>query len=846
MINKNAKSFYIDKKYLYSTIALFLVFVTFGIYSYIKLQNQIVSNYLTKISHISRITEIKINLYFSLLEEKLKLIRQSPVVQEFLKRSAIRNKNDNYEIIRDYLKNTFSNFGLKEFIILDRNKNLLAYHNDAQHSVNPISRLETINEIFNSNSDQISDLTFDSNLDKPVFYAYSTINLDENLNFKIYLTFDANKSFYKLLEIETIKETGLEAILLKIQNDELIYISNSKFIGNIAFRLKTSSSKYLNGKMVNEKGEKFHEINDYRGKRVFAYYTFIPRWNWFLVVKADSDDAIRQEKKFYFSIFGTIIFVTAVFIISVNNIFKKEKERLLKETDELKRQKELISKKYDYVTKLANDAIIISDAQNRIIDFNERFVEMYHINLNQNDILKLNDILTETLQTHWLDYVKTIKSNNGLIFETTHKKLNGDIFNVQVSAKFIEIDGNEYLIQFIRDFEERKRIENELIAAKQKAEESDKLKSNFLSMMSHEVRTPINIILGAVDILKNSLTDEILKQTEHLFDMIMRNGKRLLTLISDIIDISRIESNELKLEFIIRNAESLIVDVISEYDQIANNKGLQIITNFQATNPYLRIDEVRFVQIINNLISNAIKFTSQGGITISTKNVDESLQISVKDTGIGIPKSALKEIFGLFRQAHEGFSRNFEGAGLGLTITQKLTKMMGGEIFVDSEENVGSTFTVVFPVIKSDEIDEKLLNDLKKRTHDYFVPTILIVNNNKDESFYLESLMIRLGFDYYTIYEGKKIISLLKHKTFDCVLYTINPENELEAEKTINEIRNNYKMESLKIIALLSPNTILSSRRRLLELGFDLVRDKPISFEDLSKALLTVLTYKNN
>lgn len=844
MINQNDKLLNIDKKYFYLTIALFLVFVFFGIYSYFKLQNQIVSNYLRKLSQVSRTLEIKLNLYFTLLEEKLETTDQSPVIKEFLIHSVDQKGTKNSEIIRDYLENTFTNFGLKEFIILNRDNNIHQYYNDAKLSLNPASRLASIREIFKSESEKISDLTYDIDLKRSVFYANSIINVDKNNSIKIYFTFDATESFYKILELDNTNEAYLEALLLRIQNDEMIYISNSRFLGDIAFRLKTSASKYLNGKLISNEWEKFYEVSDYRGKKVYAYYTFLPRWKWFLLVKVDNEEAIRQAKKFYFSIFGTIIFVTTFFVLSINKFFKKEKEKLLKETDELKRQKEQISKKYDYVTKLANDAIIISDSHNRIIDFNNRFIEMYNLIPQEYNSLKLNDIFTETLQNQWSDYIQTIKSNNGLIFETTHKKMNGEIFNVQVSANFIEIEGNEYLIQFIRDFEERKKVENELIVAKQKAEESDRLKSNFLSMMSHEVRTPVNIILGAVDILKSSLKEENLKETEHLFDMITRNGKRLLTLISDIIDISRIESNELKLEFIIRNAESLILDVISEYEQIAKNKGLQIVTNFQATNPYIRIDEVRFIQIITNLLTNAIKFTSQGGITISTKNVDDSLHISVKDTGIGIPKSAMKDIFALFRQAHEGYSRNFEGAGLGLTITQKLTKMMGGEIFVESEENVGSTFTVVFPVIKSDEIDEKLLNDLQTRTRNHSVPSILIVNNNKDESFYLESLMIRLGFDYFSINEGKKIISLIKHKTFDCILYSINPENELEAEKTIDEIRNKLKMESLKIIALRAPNSILT-HQRLLKLGFDHVKDKPISFEEISKALLTVLTSKN-
>ncbi|MFN4111062.1 MAG: ATP-binding protein, partial [Ignavibacteria bacterium] len=425
-----------------------------------------------------------------------------------------------------------------------------------------------------------------------------------------------------------------------------------------------------------------------------------------------------------------------------------------------------------------------------------------------------------------------------------HKTAKGKPFNVQVSAKFIEIEGNEYLIQIIRDFEERKRTEDELKAAKTKAEESHRLKSNFLSMMSHEVRTPINIILGAVDILKSNLSEENYRGNEHLFDMITRNGKRLLTLISDIIDISRIESNELKLEFIIRNVESLILDVVNEYQNIAKGKGLQIITNFKAKNPYARIDEVRFLQIITNLVSNAIKFTSQGGITIITENFEETIHISVKDTGIGIPESSMKDIFGMFRQAHEGYSRNYEGAGLGLTITQKLTKMMGGEIKVESQVNVGSVFTVIFPVVKTEELDETLLKTLQEKHKSSFKPTILIVNNDKDESFYLESLMIRLGFEYFTLNNGNKIISFIKHKPVDCVIYSVNLQNEIETEKVMNEIRNKIKLESLKIVALRSPDTVITEQR-LIEIGFNLVKTKPFSFEEISKILFQILSSKN-
>lgn len=216
----------------------------------------------------------------------------------------------------------------------------------------------------------------------------------------------------------------------------------------------------------------------------------------------------------------------------------------------------------------------------------------------------------------------------------------------------------------------------------------------------------------------------------------------------------------------------------------------------------------------------------------------------MKDTGIGIPESAMKDIFGMFRQAHEGYSRNYEGVGLGLTITQKLTKMMGGEIRVESQVNIGSVFTVIFPVVKTEELDENLLKTLQEKHKSSIKPTILIVNNDKDESFYLESLMIRFGFEYFTLNNGTKIISFIKHKPVDCVIYSVNLQNEIETEKVMDEIRNKIKLENLKIVALRSPDTVITEQR-LKEIGFNLVKTKPFSFEEISRILFQILSSKN-
>lgn len=832
----------LDTKIFGLTITFLLIFVAFGIYTYFRIQKQIIDHNFNQLINISKIQELKINEFYETLIKKLNYLPKSPTLnQELINYS--NKKINSHHILDEFFSNYLSDYGLIYLLIVDEKGNTIYYYSTKGEKENTLIRNISWPD-FKEDSVYLSDLFYDSELHSPVFEGKLVFRSTWNQKFLIVSRFNARIYFFKILQEGIDNSNKIESLLLQFKDGVITFISDSKFLGNIAFRLQSEKEFLDIAESIKKGNERIINGTDYRGKAVYAYLNYLQKWNWYLLVKIDQDATLSELRKTYFGIFGTILSVTFVFIFAMLGLIKKEREQFLIEADSLRKQKEIVKKQYEQITKIANDAILITNKENRIIDYNDKFLEFYKIENPESEGLNLLDFLSDNLRIQWDDYLKNIKDNNGLVFEAVHKNAKGEPFNVQVSAKFIEIEGNEYLIQIIRDFEERKRIEEELKASKIKAEESDRLKSNFLSMMSHEVRTPVNIILGAVDILQSNLNEEIRRENEHLFDMITRNGKRLLTLISDIIDISRIESNELKLEFIIRNVESLILDVVSEYEPVAKNKGLQIATNFKAKNPYARIDEVRFLQIITNLVSNAIKFTSQGGITILTENVDDTIHISVKDTGIGIPETAMKDIFGMFRQAHEGYGRNYEGAGLGLTITQKLTKMMGGEIKVESQVNVGSTFTVIFPTVKTEELDENLLKTLEERHKASTKPTILIVNNDKDESFYLETLMIRLGFDYFVLNDGKKIISFIKHKPVDCVIYSVNLQNEIETERVMYEIRNKIKLENLKIVALRSPDTVITEAR-LKEIGFNLVKTKPISFEEISKILYQILSTKN-
>lgn len=822
-------------------ISLFflIIFIAFGIKTYYGIQNQLLEYNINRLFNTSQLQELKINIYYDNINNKLLHLPKSVILKRELMNFRSTN-SDNSHLLKEFLEHYFEGFDIIDILIFNEEGKIIYQHNDRNDNGKTVIK-EIKWKDFKFDTVYFSQLYFDNANKNPVFEASIYFNSDINRKILLVAKFNARKYLFDILRKGTDIESGFEAILLQIKDGFTTYLSDSKFLGDIAFRLHSQTNIFGDGKIIKYKDKNVYEGIDYRGEKVLAYLNYLPKWDWYLVVKIDQDKALNELRKTYYGIFGTILVVTTLFILAMTGVIREERKQFEQEKIALQKQKELIKKQYEYITKIANDAIIITDRQNRIIDYNDKFIELYKIENHQNINLNFLNYLSETLKEQWNDYLFQIKDSNGLIFESSHLTADGEPLNVQVSAKFIEIEGNEYLIQIIRDFEERKRIEDELKTSKLRAEESDRLKSNFLSMMSHEVRTPINIILGAIDILKSNLNEELIKENEHLLDMITRNGKRLLTLVSDIIDISRIESNELKLEFIIRNVESLILDVVTEYEQIAKNKGLQVVTNFKAQNPYVRVDEVRFTQIVTNLISNAIKFTSQGGITIITENIGDTIHISVKDTGIGIPKNALNEIFEMFRQAHEGYGRNYEGAGLGLTITQKLTKMMGGEITVESEVNIGSKFTLIFPVVQTEELDENLIKLLGEKHKSTYTPTILIVNNDKDETFYLETLMIKLGFEYFTIPAGKKIISFIKHKPVDCVLYSVNLRNELETEKVMDEIRKKIKLENLKMVALRSQNAIITEQR-LKEIGFNLVKTTPVSFEDISKIFYQILS----
>ena len=296
-------------------------------------------------------------------------------------------------------------------------------------------------------------------------------------------------------------------------------------------------------------------------------------------------------------------------------------------------------------------------------------------------------------------FIQSMKQNSH--FEQKHKISNGQIKDVEIHSGKIIIDKVAYIYVIIHDISKRIQAEQELIDAKKRAEESDRLKSAFLANMSHEIRTPMNSILGFSSLLNDQEADE--KMRSEFIRHIHTSGEHLLTLINDIIDLSKIEANQLKVTKTECNLNQLLNDIFLIFkNQIDNSKKKHIALSLKigTTTPdfIINTDQIRLKQILLNLLGNALKFTDNGTIEFGYKYREDSvIQFFVKDTGIGIPPNKQKEIFSAFQQIEEYASRNHGGTGLGLSITRSLVEKLGGHIWVMSEEGEGARFYFTHP-----------------------------------------------------------------------------------------------------------------------------------------------------
>ncbi|HKJ78683.1 MAG TPA: PAS domain S-box protein, partial [Prolixibacteraceae bacterium] len=382
----------------------------------------------------------------------------------------------------------------------------------------------------------------------------------------------------------------------------------------------------------------------------------------------------------------------------------------------------------------------------------------------------------------------------------------------------------------LKDITAFNKKESELVKIKEKAEEADRLKSAFLANMSHEIRTPMNGILGFTNLLQDhDLTGE---QQQQYIEIIKKSGYRMLNTVNDIIEISKIETGQIKVSTTKVNVNEHLLTLHVFFSFEAEKKGLKlIIDNKLSEDESLVItDNNKLSSILSNFIKNAIKFTKKGAIKIGCKKKADLLEFYVEDTGAGIPSDRKKAIFNRFEQADIEDKQVHEGSGLGLAIVKSYVEMLGGSVWVESEENKGSTFffTISYNPAKSESKNK--INVLNKIPHKAKNLNILIVEDDDTSSLYLSTILKDIAKNIQIARDGLEAVEICKNNSnFDLVLmdFKMPGMNGLKATEKIRKFNN-----KVKIIAQ-TAHALEGDREKAIIAGCDDYISKPIDEKKL-------------
>lgn len=487
--------------------------------------------------------------------------------------------------------------------------------------------------------------------------------------------------------------------------------------------------------------------------------------------------------------------------------------------------------------------IVITDTQGNIEYVNPKFTEITGYTLTE--VLGKNTSILKSGNTPAHEYENlwgTIKSGSEWKGEFQNKRKDGSLYWESASITSIKNDEGEitHFLAVKSDITEKKNIFNELVIAKEKAEESNRLKTAFLQNMSHEFRTPMNGILGFIGLLKNpNLTgDDHIKYIE----IVEESGQRLLTTINDLIEISKIEAGTVEISLDEVNVGDVLQNMYNFFIPEVKKKELllDVSSSYVGKSKYVRTDRRKLEGILINLINNALKFTDEGSIEFGCFEEDNCLVFYVKDTGVGIPADKQEVIFDRFIQADLSNTRGYEGSGLGLSISKAYAESLGGKMWLESAENKGTTFYFSIP---SHTENSSLLTPPEKETKRAVKfnskMKILIADDDKISLMLLENILAEYNITTIHVRNGADAVVAFRNiPDFSLILMDIKMPvlDGLEATQMIREFDKNIPIIAQTAFAY------SSDKAKALEAGCNDYILKPIVEDDLIELIERYVT----
>lgn len=519
-------------------------------------------------------------------------------------------------------------------------------------------------------------------------------------------------------------------------------------------------------------------------------------------------------------------------------------------------------KKYEAeITKLSlalsksENSIVITDSNGKIEWVNQGFERLTGYTLEEvqgtsGEVLKKGRPVGISKSTY--HFRQLVKEKKSVSYESRNLSKNGREYWMFTTLTPILGPANEIekIIAVDSDITLRKKTEEELLEAKKMAEESARSKETFLANMSHEIRTPMNAIMGIIQLLQDTSLTQLQKRYLHSVNFAATS---LLRIINDILDLSKIGSGKLNFEEITFSPEEIVNGLVNTFSCNAREKNLLLTAELDKNLPELLLgDPVRLNQVLSNLVTNAIKFTPTGKITVRAKVRKKMkkavrLEFEVEDSGIGIPAERQPHIFKEFEQADFETSRHYGGTGLGLAIVKRLVELQDGQVSVVSEKNKGSLFTVILDFGYAKKTDEKFsAPHIEKIPKDVSLKRtkVLLVEDNDLNQLVACQFLKNWGFRVDIAPDGRDAVNMLRKKNYDLVLMDIQMP-EMNGYEATDYIRKKFKdgKQEIPILAM-TAHAFRDEEEKCLNLGMDGYISKPLNRELLYQKIYSLIQKK--
>jgi PAS domain S-box-containing protein len=509
---------------------------------------------------------------------------------------------------------------------------------------------------------------------------------------------------------------------------------------------------------------------------------------------------------------------------------RKKAEALLQKSE--KRYRSLFMNLYSafaYQKMVKNEAGELCDFEYILV--NESFGKLTGYSTEDLPGMRVKEIISEKVfEQHRSAYEAVLLRGESCFFEEQYYETFGKWCSV---ALYSPEPG--FLAVVLNDIDQFKKTSTELMRAKDDAEKANRAKSEFLANMSHEIRTPINGIVGMIDL---TMLTELSQEQQDNLNTAKSCADSLLKIINDILDFSKMEAGKLVVDRVDFDIKNLLDEVTKTHAIKASGKGLELLYAFSSNiPPYLVGDPNRLQQVLNNLISNAIKFTDQGDVSVEVRKLTQNhksieLQFSVKDSGIGISAQDRNLLFKSFSQIDGSYTRRFGGTGLGLVISKQIVEMMGGSIDVKSELQKGSTFsfTLPFTIGSKPLVQNSYLKKPEKSLQ------ILIAEDDQVNQLVLSRMLQKRGYRVGLANNGMEAVRAFERGGIDLILMDIQMP-EMDGIEAMQRIRSQEEKGPYTPIIALTAYALKGDREKFLSLGMDEYIAKPISMPDLFETI---------